>query len=215
MEIISFIKALQKKGKIYYDVWLPILFRLEENNEIQISRRLDISKTQYYRIISFGVELWNEKVKATPIQIKYGKLLISNTNIEVKEVKQKPIKKVKKEAETPIAEVDMNEVYESIISYLNSKAGTGFKSQTNSYRTFINARLKNGYKLEDFYKVIDNKCNEWIGTDFQKFLRPETLFGNKFDSYLNQMVTKKSNQEKAYEQVSEATRLGWNTNSKT
>lgn len=215
MEIISFIKALQKKGKIYYDVWLPILFRLEENNEIQISRRLDISKTQYYRIISFGVELWNEKVKATPIQIKYGKLLISNTNIEVKEVKQKPIKKVKKEAETPIAEIDMNEVYESIISYLNSKAGTGFKSQTNSYRTFINARLKNGYKLEDFYKVIDNKCNEWIGTDFQKFLRPETLFGNKFDSYLNQMVTKKSNQEKAYEQVSEATRLGWNTNSKT
>lgn len=211
MEIISFIKALQKKGKIYYDVWLPILFRLEENNEIQISRRLDISKTQYYRIISFGVELWNEKVKATPIQIKYGKLLISNTNIQVKEVKQKPIKKVKKEAETPIAEVDMNEVYESIISYLNSKAGTGFKSQTNSYRTFINARLKNGYKLEDFYKVIDNKCNEWIGTDFQKFLRPETLFGNKFDSYLNQMVTKKSNQEKAYEQVSEATKLGWNT----
>lgn len=213
MEIISFIKALQKKGKIYYDVWLPILFKLEENNEIQISRRLDISKTQYYRIISFGVELWNEKVKATPIQIKYGKLLISNTNVEVKEVKQKPIKKVKKEAETPIVEIDMNEVYESIISYLNSKAGTGFKSQTNSYRTFINARLKNGYGLEDFYTVIDNKCNEWIGTDFQKFLRPETLFGNKFDSYLNQMVTKKSNQEKAYEQVSEATKLGWNTNS--
>lgn len=211
MEIISFIKALQKKGKIYYDVWLPILFRLEENNEIQISRRSDISKTQYYRIISFGVELWNEKVKATPIQIKYGKLLISNTNVEVKEVKQKPIKKVKKEAETPIVEIDMNEVYESIISYLNSKAGTGFKSQTNSYRTFINARLKNGYELEDFYTVIDNKCNEWIGTDFQKFLRPETLFGNKFDSYLNQMVTKKSNQEKAYEQVSEATKLGWNT----
>lgn len=211
MEIISFIKALQKKGKIYYDVWLPILFKLEENNEIQISRRLDISKTQYYRIISFGVELWNEKVKATPIQIKYGKLLISNTNVEVKEVKQKPIKKVKKEAETPIVEIDMNEVYESIISYLNSKAGTGFKSQTNSYRTFINARLKNGYGLEDFYTVIDNKCNEWIGTDFQKFLRPETLFGNKFDSYLNQMVTKKSNQEKAYEQVSEATKLGWNT----
>lgn len=213
MEIISFIKALQKKGKLYYDIWLQILFKLEENNEIQISRRLDISKTQYYRIISFGVELWNEKITTTPIHLKYGKLYISDTKPVVKEVKQKPIKKVKKEAEIPIVEIDMNEVYESIISYLNSKAGTSYKSQTNSYRTFINARLKNGYGLEDFYKVIDNKCNEWIGTDFQKFLRPETLFGNKFDSYLNQMVTKKSNQEIAYDKVSEATKLGWNTSS--
>lgn len=210
MEIISFIKELQKKGKLYYDVWLPILFKLEDNSEIQISRRLDLSKSQYYRIISFGLKLWNEKVPHIPMQINYGKLSINNVN-SAKKVVSKSTKKVKKEPTPKIAEVDMNEVYESIISYLNNKAQTGFKSQTNSYRGFINARIKNGYKIEDFYKVIDNKCNEWMGTDFQKFLRPETLFGNKFDSYLNQSVTKKTNQEIAYEQVSEATKLGWNT----
>jgi uncharacterized phage protein (TIGR02220 family) len=210
MEFISFIKGLQKKGKIYQDVWMSILFRLEEKDTIELNRRLDLSKSQYYRIISFGMKLWNEKIPNTPIELNYGKLSILKTET-IKQVKPKAEKKVVKEPEKVEASINMEEVYESIISYLNQKAGTGYKSQTTSYRTFINARLKAGYKLEDFYKVIDNKSTEWIGTDFQKFLRPETLFGNKFDSYLNQITTKKTKQEIAYEQVSEATKLGWNT----
>ena len=56
MEFISFIKGLQKKGKIYYDVWLKILFKLEEQDTIELNRRLDLSKSQYYRIISFGMK---------------------------------------------------------------------------------------------------------------------------------------------------------------
>jgi uncharacterized phage protein (TIGR02220 family) len=133
------------------------------------------------------------KIPNIPIQLKSGMLSIYQEKV----ISLKKVVKPKKEKETKKAEseINMNEVYESIISYLNQKAGTGYKSETNSYRTFINARLKSGYKIEDFYKVIDNKSNEWIGTDFQKFLRPETLFGNKFDSYLNQNVTKKTNQE--------------------
>lgn len=210
MEFISFIKSLQKKGKIYYDVWLPILFRLEEKSTIELNRRLDLSKSQYYRIISFGMKLWNEKIPNTPIELNYGKLSIYKAETIKKEAKPKAIKEVKREPKKAESEINMDEVYESIISYLNQKAGTGYKSQTTSYRTFINARIKAGYNLDDFYKVIDNKTNEWIGTDFQKFLRPETLFGNKFDSYLNQIITKKTNQEIAYEQVSEATKLGWN-----
>ena len=211
MEFVSFLKILFKKGKIYYDVWLPILFQLEEKNEAIVNRRLNISKTQYYRIISFGLKTWEDKIPNIPIQLKSGRLSIYQEKV----ISLKKVVKPKKEKETKKAEseINMNEVYESIISYLNQKAGTGYKSETNSYRTFINARLKSGYKIEDFYKVIDNKSNEWMGTDFQKFLRPETLFGNKFDSYLNQNVTKKTNQEIAYEQVSEATKLGWGTSS--
>lgn len=213
MELISFIKGLQKKGKIYYDVWMSILFRLEENNTIELHRRLDLSKSQYYRIISFGMKLWNEIMPTKPITLNYGKLSISQNEIVKKEIKPKVEKAIKKQVEKVEDKISMDEVYESIISYLNQKAGTAYKSQTNSYRTFINARIKAGYGIEDFYKVIDNKTTEWIGTDFQKFLRPETLFGNKFDSYLNQIITKKTNQEIAYEQVSKATELGWNTNS--
>ena len=45
--------------------------------------------------------------------------------------------------------------------------------------------------MDDFIAVIDKKTAEWMGTKWEKFLRPETLFGPKFESYLNQNATKK------------------------
>jgi uncharacterized phage protein (TIGR02220 family) len=208
MELISFIRSLLKEGKIYYDVWQPILFSLEENKYAILNRRLDISKTTYHRIIKFGLDMFKEKVSNINIEHKRGKLFIVENQVVITKKVSKP--KVVEKTKKVDADINMNEVYESIISYLNNKAETNYKSETNSYRTFINSRLKSGYKLEDFYAVIDNKSSEWMGTDFQKFLRPETLFGNKFDSYLNQIITKKTKQEIAYEQVSKATKLGWN-----
>ena len=208
MELISFIKGLRKKGKVYYDVWLPILFELEENQNYKLNRRLDISKSQYYRIISFGMELWSELVPSIRLELVKGNLSINVKTASKKTLSKTKAEKVQKEKKQ-VEEVDMNMVYESIISYLNQKAKTGYQSTTNSYRTYINARIKAGAKLEDFYTVIDNKCADWMGTDFEKFLRPETLFGNKFDTYLNQIISKKTNQEIAYDKVSEATKLGW------
>lgn len=78
-----------------------------------------------------------------------------------------------------------------IVDYLNSRANTHYRTSSNLTKDKINARLNEGYKLDDFIKVIDNKCNDWLGTDMEKFLRPETLFGSKFESYLNQKVTPK------------------------
>ena len=46
--------------------------------------------------------------------------------------------------------------------------------------------IPEGFTKEDFIKVIDNKVNEWLGTDMERYLRPETLFGIKFEGYLNQ-----------------------------
>ena len=77
-------------------------------------------------------------------------------------------------------------LYKEIINYLNEKAKTSFRYSATETQRLINARLNNGFKLEDFKKVIDNKCNEWLGTEMEKFLRPQTLFGTKFESYLNQ-----------------------------
>ena len=51
----------------------------------------------------------------------------------------------------------------------------------------IKARISEGATLEDFKTVIDKKYDEWMGTEFAKFLRPETLFGSKFHQYLNQI----------------------------
>lgn len=80
----------------------------------------------------------------------------------------------------------INNIYKDIIDYLNNKAKTKYQSTSNATKRHIDARLNEKYTFEDFKKVIDNKCNEWIGTEFEKFLRPETLFGTKFESYLNQ-----------------------------
>lgn len=83
------------------------------------------------------------------------------------------------------------EVYISIISYLNEKAGTKFKPTTAKTKTAIHARLSEGFTVDDFKTVIDKKCAEWIGDDkMEKYLRPETLFGTKFEGYLNAKVSK-------------------------
>jgi len=78
-----------------------------------------------------------------------------------------------------------------IIAYLNKKLGTRYKPSSDKNKKLINVRCKEGFVLTDFYKVIDTKYNEWFKTDMAKFLRPETLFGNKFEGYLNQIETKK------------------------
>ena len=77
------------------------------------------------------------------------------------------------------------EIYKSIIAHLNEKAGTSYRASSKATQGHINARLSEGYTVEDFYTVIDKKCTEWKGSDMEKYLRPETLFGNKFENYLN------------------------------
>lgn len=76
--------------------------------------------------------------------------------------------------------------YLSIIDYLNQKTGKNFKHTTNKTQIVIKARWNEGFEEDDFRQVIDNKVAEWKGTDMEKYLRPETLFGTKFEGYLNQ-----------------------------
>ncbi len=76
--------------------------------------------------------------------------------------------------------------YEEIINYLNNKAGKAYRWQGKATQSHINARFTDGYTIEDFKKVIDIKSAEWKGGNMEQYLRPETLFGNKFEGYLNQ-----------------------------
>lgn len=73
-----------------------------------------------------------------------------------------------------------------VISYLNEKTGKSFKTAPG-----LKTRFKEGYTVDDCKKVIDIKCAEWAGTEQEKYLRPQTLFSNKFDSYVNQEPEKK------------------------
>lgn len=86
---------------------------------------------------------------------------------------------------------DKSDDVKTVIDYLNQKNGTSYRASSKKNKSLINARFSEGYSVDDFKKVIDIKSNDWIGTDMAKFFRPETLFGNKFDGYLNQVPIKK------------------------
>ena len=81
-----------------------------------------------------------------------------------------------------------NNIYKEAVYYLNQKAGTKYKSSSKNTTKHIKARINDGYTLEDFKTVIDKKCSEWLNTDMEKYLCPDTLFGSKFEKYLNQKI---------------------------
>lgn len=88
-----------------------------------------------------------------------------------------------------------NNIYTSVIEYLNKKTGKSFKSDTTKNRELIRARIREGFHEEDFKRVIDNKVKAWLGKEQEKYLRPETLFGNKFEGYLNEGLGKDFSKE--------------------
>jgi len=76
--------------------------------------------------------------------------------------------------------------YKEIISYLNEKAGTSYRHDTKNTQRFIRARWKEDYQLPDFKLAIDNCCVKWLpDLKMRDFLRPQTIFSSKFESYLN------------------------------
>ena len=80
-----------------------------------------------------------------------------------------------------------SDTIKKIIEHLNKKCGVNYKATSAKTQTSINARLNEGFVLQDFFKVIDIKCAEWLNNpEMNKYLRPETLFGSKFEGYLNQ-----------------------------
>jgi uncharacterized phage protein (TIGR02220 family) len=99
-------------------------------------------------------------------QVRLGKDSIDKDNINIKS--DKPTKP-----------------YAVIIDYLNEKVGSQFRANNKSTQQRINARLKEGYTVDDFKTVIDKMHAKWKGTEYEEYLRPQTLFSTKFESYLN------------------------------
>lgn len=80
--------------------------------------------------------------------------------------------------------------YQEVVEYLNQKTGKNFKHTSKVTQRHIRARLAEGFTVNDFKQVIDNKCSDWLRDQKMKeYLRPETLFGTKFESYLNSKTT--------------------------
>lgn len=102
-----------------------------------------------------------------------------NTEIEKDKEKEKKINK---------------DIYKAVVDYLNEKTGSAFRVANKKTQSLINARLADGFTLADFQAVIDKKCSDWLGSEkYQRYLRPETLFGTKFEGYLNEKPGKGGN----------------------
>lgn len=77
--------------------------------------------------------------------------------------------------------------YKEIVDYLNDKADRKYKHTTNKTKSLIKARCNEGFGLVDFKKVIEVKVHQWNNDPkMTKYIRPETLFGTKFESYVNE-----------------------------
>lgn len=107
--------------------------------------------------------------------------------------------------------------YVDIVYYLNEKTDKKYRHTTKSTREKIRARWNDGFRLEDFKKVIDAKVKDWKhDPEMNKYLRPETLFGNKFEGYLNEntsidkeVVSEKENtKEDRIKEIKELLSLG-------
>lgn len=99
-------------------------------------------------------------------------------------------------AALPLENENVNKDVNKIVDYLNNRVGSNYKASTKKTKDLIKARIKDGFGVEDFKTVIDKKADEWENDkEFCKYLRPETLFGNKFESYLNQQQAKPDREE--------------------
>lgn len=73
-----------------------------------------------------------------------------------------------------------------VIEFLNKKTNKNFRKSSAATKRLVSARIKEGFTVEDFYKVIENKASDWLNDPkMQEYLRPSTLFSTKFESYLN------------------------------
>jgi len=174
-----------------------------ENFACKLAKHFPFSKGE---IIEGLTELINEKVIEINEDKIWQKRMIRDNEISLirAEAGKKGGEKTQKFAK---AKVKANSEYEyedeniNIIKYLNNKCNTNYKVNTPKTISLIRSRLKEGFTVDDFKKVIDIKSNQWLkNPEMNKFLRPETLFGNKFESYLNEkLIEKKSRDLTDYE----------------
>ena len=97
--------------------------------------------------------------------------------------------------------------FAQIVGRLNDQSGKRYRHGTEATKRHIRARWQEGFRLEDFFRVIDSKCAEWGDGDMERYLRPQTLFGPKFESYANERASNPDGEESQYPDMDELMEL--------
>ena len=182
------IEELKDKPYSKLGAYIDILnMAYESGGEFETTRRTLENRWGWSgsRVNSF-LSLLEEKTIIEPKKNqKRTTIKLVNTMVsDNQETKKEPKKNQKRTSEK---QEDV-EIYKRIIDYLNMVCGTNYKPNNKQTKEHINARMEDGFSEEDFYTVIDKKSKEWIGTKMEQYLRPQTLFNTKFESYLNQNI---------------------------
>lgn len=132
------------------------------------------------------------------INVSNNSINVSNNSINVN---KKPINAPQSKLNKSKLNNIIN-IVEQVVSYLNEKSEKSYKSTTKKTQDFIKARINEGFTLDDFKKVIDIKTEKWKSDPkMNEYLRPETLFGTKFESYLNEKKIEPDLQSDLYNQA--------------
>lgn len=177
-----------------YIMQVPILRLCSPNNETEQSQIRDCETTLK--------ENEEERSKEEDKEYIYNNALSDSNSLKIQEnEKEKEIPKKEKDGpdETPER---FSDEYREIIDYLNEKTGKRYSAKSRVNQGHMSARLKEGFTVEDFKKVIDTKCFQWKDDPkMSQFLRPETLFSTKFDRYLNEEKSVRRVTENGWEYV--------------
>lgn len=141
-----------------------------------------LKKLGYIRVKSFD---GRKRILESCLTVSIGQ-----TNKKEKSAQQNLEERVLVETTSESTKEDIP--FSAIIDHLNERAGTCYRASTPKTQAHIRARWNEGYRLDDFIRVIDVKCDEWLNdTKMRKYLCPDTLFGTKFEKYLNQPMPAK------------------------
>lgn len=154
------------------------------NEEKMLVQKSDTKKT-VLTVVNYDFYQSQGNTEDTP-KIHRGNTKASPMHTNKNEKNEKNDKEV---LNTDIGQFDDD--FKIIIGYLNFRAGTKYKASTPKTKALIQARMNENFNLSDFKTVIDKKCAAWSSDPkMSKFLRPETLFGTKFEGYLNEKSVK-------------------------
>ena len=163
---------LVTKSTSHQLIWLKILADGESVPLSVLAKIGGVSKTQAHNIVQWGKELQGHHlVKSHSKTSKPKTELMSNADKPQQNSESLMLGKV-----------------QEVISYLNLVTGKKFSATGADNTKYVMKLLKENYSFEDFKHVIDVKTSKWKGTDMDDYLRPQTLFGSKFNAYLNESI---------------------------
>lgn len=169
--------------------------RLIENSKLEADGMawLTVSKSG---IIRFLPEFSKSQIETAINKLVDNKLLVKKvsnrknsytlTNLGWSYYPMLPEEGQVKAPNAKVEEKEDNEDVKAIVDYLNEKAGTRYKAGTPATDKHIKARLNEGFTVDDCKAVIDVKTSQWLDNDMRPYLRPRTLFNEKFQDYLQE-----------------------------